>query len=67
MEEIVEKNKCTGCTACMNSCPKGAIRFEQGQDGFKYPSIDNTNCINCELCKKICPVMLDIIANQMRD
>ena len=57
MEEIVKKNKCTGCTACMNNCPKGAINFEKAKDGFKYPVIDKKKCINCALCKKVCPVL----------
>ena len=53
--EIIEKNKCTGCTACYNICPKGAIEMKE-INGFKYPYIDNNKCINCGLCKKICPI-----------
>ena len=52
MIEIIEKNKCTGCTACMNLCPKGAIRFVDANDGFKYPEIDQNICVNCGLCRK---------------
>ena len=57
MEQVLEKNKCTGCTACMNICPKGAISMIEGEDGFKYPIIDQEKCINCGLCKKTCPVI----------
>lgn len=57
MEEIVSKNLCTGCTACMNICPKGAISFEIENDGFKYPVIDQDKCIDCGLCKRTCPVL----------
>ena len=57
MEQVLEKNKCTGCTACMNICPKGAISMVEGEDGFKYPVIDQDKCINCGLCKKTCPVI----------
>ena len=57
MIEIIEKNKCTGCTACMNNCPKGAISFEEDKDGFKYPVINQDKCIDCGLCKKTCPVL----------
>lgn len=53
--EIIEKNKCTGCTACYNICPKGAIEMIE-INGFKYPHIDSNKCINCGLCKKICPI-----------
>ena len=57
MEEIVSKNKCTGCTACMNICPKKAISMIENSEGFKYPVIDQNKCINCGLCKKTCPVV----------
>lgn len=53
--EIIEKNKCTGCTACYNICPKGAIEMIE-INGFKYPHVDSNKCINCGLCKKICPI-----------
>ena len=57
MEQIIDRNKCTGCTACMNICPKGAISFKEEYDGFKYPVIDQDKCIDCGLCKKTCPVL----------
>ena len=57
MEEVISKNKCTGCTACMNICPKGAISMIRDSDGFKYPVIDQDKCINCGLCKRTCPVI----------
>ena len=57
METIVEKNKCTGCTACMNICPKNAISMEIDNEGFKHPVINKDKCIDCGLCKKTCPVL----------
>lgn len=57
MKEIVDKNKCSGCTACKNICPKGAINMVRGSDGFLYPEIDQSKCIDCGLCKKTCPVL----------
>ena len=57
MEEIIEKSKCTGCTACMNICPKNAISMVEDKEGFKHPVIDQSKCINCGLCKKTCPVL----------
>jgi coenzyme F420-reducing hydrogenase beta subunit len=57
MKEIVNKNLCTGCTACMNNCPKGAISFKEAKDGFKYPVIDQDKCIDCGLCQRTCPVL----------
>lgn len=57
MEEIIDKKLCTGCTACMNVCPKEAISFKEEKDGFKYPVIDQDKCIDCGLCKRTCPVL----------
>lgn len=57
MKDIIEKKLCTGCTTCMNICPKKAISFEKNEEGFKYPVIDQSKCINCGLCKKRCPVI----------
>ena len=47
-------NKCCGCTACMNVCPKKAITMEYGIDGYLYPVIDKEKCISCGLCQKRC-------------
>ena len=51
-----EKKDCCGCTACMNICPKNAIIMEKDSEGFYYPSIDIEKCIQCGLCKKVCPI-----------
>ena len=50
----VEKDKCCGCMACMNICPKGAISATKDEDGFLYPYIDRDKCIECHLCEKVC-------------
>ena len=55
MDNICERIKCTGCSACFNICSKHAIRMLEDQHGFVYPQIDSTLCIDCGLCKKICP------------
>ena len=54
--ELNYKEECCGCTACSNICPKGAITMIEDEEGFKYPHVDKTKCINCGLCKKVCPI-----------
>lgn len=54
--QIVDQDKCTGCGACYNSCPKDAIRMVENERGFLKPVIDNDKCVNCLICKKTCPV-----------
>ena len=50
----VDLINCTGCTACANICPKGAISFQEDDKGFRYPVINNELCIECGLCEKVC-------------
>jgi len=56
--------KCTGCAACYNVCPKNAITMQYDKDKFKYPVIDSTKCINCHLCKKVCPIDKNDLFNE---
>ena len=54
---ICNKKDCTGCFACYNICPKNAIKMIHDDNGFIYPEIDIEKCINCNLCKKVCPAI----------
>lgn len=54
---VINKNDCTGCMACMNICPRNAIYIYEDSEGFKFPKINQDLCINCGLCKKVCPVI----------
>ncbi len=56
MQEICDKNKCSGCAACMNVCGKHAINMQPDEQGFFFPTINNTLCVDCGLCLKVCPV-----------
>ena len=47
--------RCTGCTACANVCPRGAITMQEGAEGFRYPSVDAAQCVQCGLCDRTCP------------
>lgn len=55
MNVFKNKEQCSGCTACMHSCPVGAITMETDEEGFKYPVIDLKKCVNCGTCRRICP------------
>lgn len=48
-------DKCTGCSACLNTCPKSAIAMAYNKDGFLYPQIDESLCIDCGRCVTVCP------------
>ena len=49
------KEHCCGCTACENSCPTGAISMSPDLEGFLYPVIDPFRCIDCGVCRNVCP------------
>lgn len=54
IELFQNKSDCCGCGACCNACPKKAISMKEDQYGYVYPVIDETKCIKCGLCKKVC-------------
>ena len=54
---ITSKEDCCGCTACANICPKHAITMEEDNEGFLYPKVDKGKCIDCGMCKKVCPIL----------
>lgn len=57
MIHIEDKKECCGCWACYNACPKHCIRMEEDEEGFRYPAIDTSLCIDCGLCEKVCPII----------
>lgn len=54
---IKKDSECCGCKNCMNICPKKAINMKKNSEGFLYPEIDKDKCINCGMCKKVCPII----------
>lgn len=55
MINIIDKQKCCGCTACLSVCPKKCITMKYDSEGFAYPSVDENKCIECGACEKVCP------------
>lgn len=55
MESICSKENCTGCGACYSSCSHSAISMRESKEGFLYPKIDPSLCVDCGLCSKVCP------------
>lgn len=57
MIEIRDKKDCCGCSACVQKCPKHCISMIADDEGFLYPSVSDTQCINCGICEKVCPIL----------
>ncbi len=52
----VAADRCTGCGACANGCPKGAIHMTADSEGFLTPVIGE-GCIQCGHCAHVCPAL----------
>lgn len=52
---ICNHDKCTGCAACKDVCPKQCITMQPDDLDALHPVVDESICINCGLCEKTCP------------
>lgn len=57
MIDIVDKEMCCGCEACIQVCPKQCISIEIDEEGYLYPKVEIDDCISCGLCDSVCPVI----------
>jgi len=49
MPAVVDKDKCTGCGACEDVCPSGAITVND------VAEVNAEECTDCEACVDECP------------
>lgn len=60
MEKVyLNKENCSGCSACYNACPTNAINMKPDEEGFLYPVIDQSLCVDCHKCVNICPLICE--------
>ena len=65
--KLCDSLTCTGCSACMNICPTGAISILPDSEGFYQQNIDESKCIRCLKCEKTCPVIAPLEPNAETD
>ena len=57
MIELGNDLRCCGCSACANACPKDCISMVADAEGFLRPIVDETICISCNQCDRVCPIL----------
>lgn len=57
MIRLASQETCTGCSACANICPKSAIKMQMDKEGFLFPLIDASLCVECGKCMNACPIL----------
>lgn len=55
MIHLTENKACCGCWGCVSKCPQQCITMQEDSEGFLYPHVDQSRCIDCGLCEKVCP------------
>ena len=51
MAVTIDKEKCTGCGACVDACPVDALKLVEDK-----ATVDPDTCIDCGTCVDECPV-----------
>lgn len=56
LDFLKDKSNCCGCSSCVQACPKKCLEMQEDEEGFLYPHKNVQKCIDCGLCKKVCPI-----------
>ncbi len=64
MITITRKEDCCGCSACAERCPRRCITMQADEEGFVYPKVNQNECINCNLCDSVCPIINENVSDK---
>lgn len=57
MIKITDTTKCCGCSSCAAACPQNCIMITMDEEGFYYPQINESQCVDCGICELKCPII----------
>lgn len=56
---VPDKHLCCGCGACAAVCTKKAISMVAYDEGFLFPHVDESLCVRCLMCVRVCAFKAD--------
>ncbi len=65
IRNLISKDNCTGCGACVFECPINAIELKRNHMNCKIASVGD-RCIDCGKCVKLCPQIKSTDHNVIR-
>ncbi|MBQ7769464.1 MAG: Coenzyme F420 hydrogenase/dehydrogenase, beta subunit C-terminal domain [Oscillospiraceae bacterium] len=57
MSVIKVGHDCCGCRTCKAVCKLDAISVVRDKYGFEQICVDETKCVECGMCEKVCPAL----------
>ena len=54
---ILSEKQCTGCSACISTCPFDALSFHKDAWGYYRSKVDDNACTDCGKCADTCPAL----------
>lgn len=61
---LCERNACCGCGLCFKICKFNAIQMKEDDEGFRYPEINESKCVHCNACTRVCPYLNKNLSNE---
>ena len=65
-QPVFKSNACSLCGLCADSCPTGALRYEESNQEANL-LFRTADCTGCGLCSNACPEAAPVIARRLEE